>query len=107
MNVNGRIFKNLPTFVFGTSDLHEIVAMNDQYVLTQHNENGYYFYVWTNTFKIVEKRMDLDPNQKRFMKKRVEPYFGTCQKLMNKMYSNIDAKKMFTEDISNYHCGEE
>lgn len=94
LHFNGRNYVNLPIRKSGTPRLHEVIATNDKYVLTQYFHNGYFFYIFD---KNKEQALELDNHHSNKKEEDLEllnnviaRYFSDCSKLMSHLKGNVE-----------------
>ena len=105
--------------------IHEVIAENEKYLLTQYYFNGVnFFYVFDkNNMKYVEKKISHSYKAKKdakSLKKYIKPYFSDCPGLLKKLEYNIEnipyrrnsayrdysgyASNFLFNEISNFKC---
>ena len=75
--------------------VHEVIAENNSYFLTQYYFSGfYYFYIFDkSTLKYVENKIPHSYSKRKDQenfKNYIEPYFSDCPKLIEKIRYNVD-----------------
>lgn len=116
----------LPLPISWTMDrIHEVIAENEKYLLTQYYFNGVnYFYVFDKSnMKYVEKKISHSFKANKDFKnfeKYIKPYFSNCPALLKKIKYNIEntiyrsnaaykddsayADNYLFNEISNFQC---
>lgn len=75
--------------------LHQLIAENDKYILTNLMSNGLnYFYVYDKDHNIIEKQILHSTTQKKGQNaiEEVKKYFSDCTELISKMEENNENK---------------
>lgn len=101
-----RVFMNLP-ITKHMYRLQEVIAYNDDYILTYYFSQQNCLYVFDRNGNPVSGRQLIN-NQKynqRAYDKVVKKYFAGCTELLDAMQKNLDKKNMITLDISMLSCG--
>jgi hypothetical protein len=82
--------------ILGFNRLHEVIIENERYILTQYYEAGFYCYLTDKTKdKFVFKKIKVSKNYKkdrRFIEKKIKPYFKNCKDFMHMIYLNTKFK---------------
>lgn len=93
LNYGHKRFLTLP-ISWSMDRIHEVIAENDKYILTQYYFNGVnYFYVFDKSnMKYLEKKIShsykANKDSKNF-EKYIKPYFSNCPALLKKLKYNI------------------
>jgi hypothetical protein len=109
LHLKDRIFLNLP--VSGSKyRLQEIVAYNDEYILTVYlSRKVDCFSVFNKEYKLVEGLI-VSPRGRlgkfRLINEKIRPYFKDCNELIRRMNENLykAIPGSLREDISNFNC---
>lgn len=109
LHLKDRIFLNLP--VSGSKNrLQEIVAYNNEYVLTVYVIRKVdCFTVFNKDYKLVEGLI-ISPRGRlgkfRLINEKIRPYFKDCDELIRKMNENLykAIPGSLRENISNFNC---
>lgn len=86
---------NLPVgSIWGLKRLHEVVAENNKYILTNYYSSAYYLYVYnkeTSKFQVskewnsFKRKKDL-----KLIEKKIIPYFKDCKDLIEQLKANVE-----------------
>lgn len=94
LHFDGRNYVNLPIRKSGTPRLHEVIATNDKYVLTQYFHNGYFFYIFDKNQNQALELENLHSNKKEkdleLLNNVIARYFSNCSKLMAHFKDNVE-----------------
>ncbi|CAL68065.1 hypothetical protein [Christiangramia forsetii] len=94
LNYGLKRFLTLP-LSWSMDRIHEVIAENDKYLLTQYYFNGVnYLYVFDKSnMKYVEKKISHSYKVKKDSKnfeRYIKPYFSNCPELLKKIKFNIE-----------------
>ncbi|MGY3795813.1 hypothetical protein [uncultured Aquimarina sp.] len=118
--LDGKYFTNLEIGSFlGLKRIHEVIAENENYILTQYYFNRMYVYLLDKNKGefIIEKHLISRKNKKdqEFFKKQILPHFKSCKDFSSKVNNNmlddynagnsLNLNFMF-QGISNVKCNE-
>ena len=120
---NGLNYMKLPVNL-GAKRLHEIIAINNEYLLTNYYNDGYYFYIFNkeNLDYVVKLQKHSYSRKKdlKLLEKKIKPYFLNCPELITAIQKGIEEsnykpevragafliKNNLFRFVSNYQCPE-
>jgi len=117
--LDGKYYSNLRiAYDVGPRRLHEIIAENDQYILSQYFHNGFFFCYLTDksTSKFILRRRIVSRKNKadrELFDEIIKPYFKECELLTNAVYkateveyniNNRYPKNHLFGEVSNLTC---
>ncbi len=98
--------------------LEEIICYSDKFILTSYTESGsggfayYAVYDWTLKELSTHNRQDFGgmwgggkPKKIEKLRKVLEPYFGDCKSIMDKMIANINSDNLLFKELFVEKCG--
>ena len=94
LHFNGRAYIKLPIKKSGIPRLHEVIATNDKYVLTQYFNKGYFFYIFDKNKKQVLELKNLHSENREkdleLLKNVISKYFSNCPRLTSHLKRNME-----------------
>ena len=118
---NERNYMKLPVNM-GAKRLHEVIAVNNEYILTNYYHDGFYFFIFEKDgLDMVVKLQKHSYNKKKDLKlleKKIKSYFKNCPELIARIQKGIEdsnykteikdgaivIKNNFFRYVSNYQC---
>ena len=87
-------YLKLPIGSFGAVRLQEVIAYNDDYILTNYYHKAFYFFVFEKEEMEMEEKLQNHSNNKKkdmkLLEKKIEPYFNNCPELIARIEKGIE-----------------
>lgn len=91
---DNREYLKLPIGSLGAERLQEVIAQNDEYLLTNYYHKAYYFFVFRKDEMKMEEKLQNHSNRMnkdlKLLEKKIEPYFKTCPELIKRIEKGIE-----------------
>jgi hypothetical protein len=96
-------YENLP--IYGkVMRLHEVIAANNSYKLTQYWDDGVYYYIFDKDNVVVEGKIRYTKKSEQEIEMVVRKYFKDCKELLKQMQTNKSYKSDLFFNVHNFNC---